>query len=304
MQNLYEIVKGSLFFNKFVLNDLVCVEYTCPIEEEHLGLYTQSDYIVHVLSGKKTWRTLHGEWTLEAGNTVYIKKGAAIINQYFDDDFCMLGFFLPDDLIRKSLSEVIHTAPDNKPAETEKFTSAELEQSIYLEGFFQSMLVYFNSKKQPPDPILLIKLKELLIHIISDSKNSLLISYFKSLIASGKPSLSVIMESNYCYNLKLHEYAKMCHRSLSAFKRDFHNHYQVTPGKWLLSKRLDHAANLLLHGSSNISQIAFESGFEDVSHFSRAFKQKYNRSPRDFRKVSHPRPPTERLDFSVNYLNV
>lgn len=53
MQNLYEVIKGSLFFNRFVLNDLICVEYTCPLEEEQMGIFAQYDYIIHVLSGKK-----------------------------------------------------------------------------------------------------------------------------------------------------------------------------------------------------------------------------------------------------------
>ena len=57
MRNIYEVIKDSLSFNKFILNDLVCVEYTCPLEEEQLGIFTQSDYIIHVLSGKKTWKS-------------------------------------------------------------------------------------------------------------------------------------------------------------------------------------------------------------------------------------------------------
>ena len=94
------------------------------------------------------------------------------------------------------------------------------------------------------------------------------------------------MESNFCYNLKIEEFAKMSHRSLSTFKRDFQNHYSKSPGKWLLSKRLDYAATLLVNNLSNVSQVAFESGFEDVSHFSRVFKQKFNQSPSRYRKIS------------------
>ena len=63
----------------------------------------------------------------------------------------------------------------------------------------------------------------------------------------------------------MEEFAKLCHLSLSTFKRDFFNHYQTTPGKWLLKKRLDHAANLLTNQYSNVTQIAFDSGFENIS---------------------------------------
>lgn len=285
MQNLYEIVKGSLFFNKFILNDIVCVEYTCPLEDEHLGICTQSDYIVHVLSGKKTWKTIHGDWTLETGDTMYVKKGAAIINQYFDDDFCMLGFFLPDDLIRESLKDVINDIQAISSSQVNLFISQELKPNDYLEGFFQSMLVYFRIKEQPPDDILKLKLKELLVNIVNDKENRLLTNYFKSFSETTKPTLPSIMEANFCYNLKIEEYAKLAHRSLSSFKRDFHNYYGISPGKWLLSKRLDYAAKHLLHNNSNITQIAFESGFEDASHFSHAFRQRFNLSPSEYRRA-------------------
>lgn len=238
------------------------------------------------LAEKKTWKTIEGVWTIEAGNTLFVKKGAAIITQDFDDDFYMLGFFLPDDIIQESLSEVTLKTPTYNGNQVLQFTAAELKQSSYLEGFFQSMLTYFRGKEQPPDSIIKLKIKELLINIIYNCDDNLLLSYFKMLTENCHSCLTHIMESNFCYNLKMEEFAKMSHRSLSTFKRDFQNHYNMNPGKWLLSKRLDYAASLLLNNFSNISQIAFESGFEDVSHFSRAFKEKYSLTPSEYRKVS------------------
>jgi len=284
MQNLYEVIKGSLFFNRFVLNDLVCVEYTCPLEDEQLGIFTQYDYIIHVLSGKKSWKTIQGEWTIDAGNTLYVKKGAAIITQDFDEDFCMLGFFLPDDLIQESLANVFHQMLVKSDEQGHQFTAAKLEPSDYLDGFFHSMLTYFRGKKQPPDAIIKLKIKELLINILYNCQDKQLLSYFKSVANNSIPSLTNIMESNFCFNLKIEEFAKMSHRSLSTFKRDFHNHYNTTPGKWLLGKRLDYAANLLLRNATNISQVAFESGFEDHSHFSRAFREKFGLAPSEYRE--------------------
>jgi transcriptional regulator GlxA family with amidase domain len=87
------------------------------------------------------------------------------------------------------------------------------------------------------------------------------------------------MEENYCYNLKLEEFARLTSRSLSAFKRDFQKIYNTTPGKWLTQKRLDHAMHLLTHLNRTVSETAFESGFENLAHFSRCFKQKFGMPP-------------------------
>ena len=282
MDNLFEKIKDSLTFNKITFDDLVCVEYTCGVVDQEIGIYTQSDYLIHVLSGKKSWRTIEGEWIMEAGQTLFVKKGAAIVRQFFDDDFCMFGFFLPDDIIRESLKESIKELQVNNHIDVHQFTATKLLPKEYLSDFIRSMYPYFKKKQDPPETIFRLKIKELLINLLFYCENELLVSYLNTVTRNSRPSLTHIMETNYSYNLKLEEYAKLCHRSLSKFKRDFFNHYNITPGKWLLNKRIDHAAGLLLNNSSNITQIAFDSGFEDVSHFSRVFKNKYGVSPRSY----------------------
>jgi len=286
MRNLYEVIKDSLHFNKFIIDDLICVEYTCPLEDEQLGLFAEHDYIIHVLSGTKTWKTIHGEWKIKAGETLYVKKGAAIITQFFEEDFCMLGFFLPDDLIRGSLKETDQILTKLTVNQIQKFTASQLKEANYLDGFFNSMLHYFRNDEQPEDSIIKLKLKELLLNLIYKSEDTLLVSYLNYIKENSNPALTHIMESNFCYNLNIEQFARMCHRSLSTFKRDFHNHYDTTPGKWLLSKRLDFAANMLVSKNTNISQVAFDSGFEDISHFSRVFKEKFNTTPSTYR-ISH-----------------
>ena len=282
MLNFYKIVKENLSFNRFEFKETVCLEYTCPIDAEHVGIFSRSDYIVHVLSGKKTYKTINGEWTLMPGQTLYLKKGAEVIHQFFDDEYCMLGFFLSDELIRETMEEMKGKIMFNASQNPAAFTAKEVPQSDYLEGYFHSMLHYFRGEDRPPDHILILKLKELLIHIINSDQ--LLTSYFNDLTDSDKPSLLQIMEKNFCFNLKLEDYAELCHRSLSAFKRDFQQQFNDSPGKWLLRRRVYHAANIIANSNQSVSQVAFESGFEDLSHFSRAFKKVMGNNPTDYKK--------------------
>ncbi|MBK8194516.1 MAG: helix-turn-helix transcriptional regulator [Lewinellaceae bacterium] len=93
------------------------------------------------------------------------------------------------------------------------------------------------------------------------------------------------MEKNFCFNLRLEDYADLTHRSLSTFKRDFQQHYKESPGKWLLKRRVHYAAHLIANSSMILTQVAFESGFEDLSHFSRAFKNIMGTSPSDYKKT-------------------
>jgi len=223
---------------------------------------------------------------MEAGQTLYVKKGVTTINQFFDDEFCMLAFFISDEFITESVLDVKKKSSITKSMSPHPFTATELVTNTYLEGFFHSMLTYFRGKEKPDDFILKLKLKELLGNIICSNDNPLLESYFYSQLDNSKPNLPHMMELNFCYNLSLEEYAKLCHRSLSSFKRDFQLYFDTSPGKWLLTRRLSYAANLIENNYSNISQIAFKSGFEDVSHFSRVFKDQYGKSPSEYKKIN------------------
>ena len=82
----------------------------------------------------------------------------------------------------------------------------------------------------------------------------------------------------------LNEFAQLCHRSYSSFKRDFQSQYSESPGKWLLNKRLDYSVFLLLSSEKRVSDIVIDSGFVDISHYSKAFKKKFGDSPTIYRK--------------------
>jgi AraC-like DNA-binding protein len=282
MLNFYKIVKENLNFNRFEFRETVCLEYSCPIDAEKIGIFSRNDYLVYVLSGKKTYQTINGEWTVVEGQTLYVKKGAEIIHQYFDDEYCMLGFFLSDELIRETMEEMKGKLVLNCSQDPEEFTATRVHSSDYLEGYFHSMLSYFRGIDRPPDHLLVLKLKELLINVINT--DPLLAAYFNLLNASEGPSLQQIMERNFCFKLRIEDYAELCHRSLSAFKREFQQIYKETPGRWIMRRRVERAANILANSNQSVSQIAFETGFEDLSHFSRVFKKITGKNPTEYKK--------------------
>jgi len=85
--------------------------------------------------------------------------------------------------------------------------------------------------------------------------------------------------------MKLEEFAHLSGRSLSSFKKDFINTFNSPPGKWLQKRRLEHAKYLLELTDKNINELAFETGFENTSHFIRIFRQTYGVTPLQFKKT-------------------
>jgi AraC-like DNA-binding protein len=284
MLNLHEAVRSNPGIDKLEIGDFLFARYTCGVGEERLGLYAPTDYLVNVMTGKKTWHTSNEVWSANRGETLFFKKGAAIVDQHFEVEFCLIMCFLPDHVVKDTVREIAGSLgawPSNvAPIES----AARVENDVALSAFFQSMQAYFSGGEKPSEPLLRLKVKELIVSILTGGKNPAIAAYFRTMAQRDGPSMPEIMESNFRFNLSLEEYAKLCHRSLSSFKREFQSHFQEAPGKWLLRKRLDHSAALLRSSKRNVTEIAFESGFEDVSHFSRVFKQRFQLSPLAYRQ--------------------
>lgn len=98
-----------------------------------------------------------------------------------------------------------------------------------------------------------------------------------------KPALN-FMKKNLSEHISLEELAEVCHLSSSHFCRLFHQITGVSPIRYLLDIRLQEAATLLKRTDENITQIAYEVGFEDVGYFSRKFKEFFGMSPTQAKK--------------------
>jgi AraC family transcriptional regulator, exoenzyme S synthesis regulatory protein ExsA len=240
-------------------------------------VWSHHSYIVYVVEGRKIWHTAHGSYDLHKGDCVFVNKGASIVEQFFDVRFCLIVFFVPDEFIcavlKTRTSPVVKSAKKYEPI-------ISIHTSAKLEGFFHSMIPYFNSGHETDETLLELKFRELILTIADNSGDSEILSYFCSLIKEPQSvTLQRVMEENFCFNLKMEEYAKISNRSLSAFKRDFQKQFNTTPGKWLLQKRLRHALHLLTNVGKTVSEAAFESGFENPSHFSRSFRGHFGVPP-------------------------
>jgi AraC-like DNA-binding protein len=88
------------------------------------------------------------------------------------------------------------------------------------------------------------------------------------------------MEKNFLFNLPLEKFSYLTGRSLTTFKRDFNKTFNTTPQRWLTQKRLELAHYRLVENKLRPIDVCLEVGFENLSHFSFAFKKKFGYSPK------------------------
>lgn len=281
--NVVNDFKSDGSVNKLEGNNYLFVEYRCPIDIEKFQLLTDYHFISFVMTGKKDWMTGDKTYHLKQGDAVFIRKGVYTTRQYRDEEYCVLLFFINDEFIRSFMKEnkYITTSEDTEQADEEIFT---LDMDETLRTLFQSMFNYLKMAPAVPRNLVELKFKELLFNILLNPKNSGLVQFFATLNIPINTNLENVMAKNFQYDLQLKDFARLCGRSLSAFKRDFKSFYNDTPGKWLTAQRLEHARNLLLNSRLNVSEVCYESGFKNVSHFNKAFKDRYQLPPRQYRQ--------------------
>jgi AraC-like DNA-binding protein len=279
------IVNDPVKYRQFQCGDSLITLFNCPLENKFADTWSHFNYIVKVMDGRKVWHTANKSFDLGEGSCVFVRKGATIIEQFFDVNFCVVLFFLPDEFICDVLkSKSLPVQRADKSFET----VMPICNDDLVEAFFQSMMTYFGSNRKPDPSLLELKFRELILTIAGNPANADLLSYFHALLKEPhQVSIQKVMEENFCFNLQIEEFARLCNRSVSAFKRDFRRAFETTPGKWLMEKRLNHARHLLANRGKTVSEAAFESGFESPSHFSRSFKQRFGMPPTSVKHQLH-----------------
>jgi len=165
-----------------------------------------------------------------------------------------------------------------------KFKAPE-SQKIYvfnnhplLESCLASLVPYFEMKDLPEN-IASLKITEAItiLRTIDKSTDNVLANFEEP----GKIDLAAYMEKNFMFNLPLEKFGYLTGRSLTTFKRDFGRVFSTTPQRWLTQKRLELAHYQFVEKNKKPIDVCYEVGFENLSHFSYAFKKHFGYAPTD-----------------------
>jgi AraC family transcriptional regulator, exoenzyme S synthesis regulatory protein ExsA len=285
--NYFERVKSRPeIYNQLACRELLFVHYNCPMEVNRQDSWTHHNYIQYILTGKKAYHTPGRSWLMKGGDAFFVKKGACIIEKFFDEPLCIMTFFIPDSYLQSFVRENNSLRQTGQPELPKSELLIPLRVTSIMTAYFESLIPYFYSETKPSEDLLELKFRELLLNILDNPKNSALKNYLLHFLSPQYDPFQQVMEANCLYNLSLQDYAKMLHLSLSSFKRHFISVYKITPGHWLQEQKLNHAYHLLVSTPKLINDISFESGFENSTHFTHLFKKRFGLPPLKYRKES------------------
>ncbi|GHO89653.1 helix-turn-helix transcriptional regulator [Dictyobacter formicarum] len=166
------------------------------------------------------------------------------------------------------------------------FAQAEAHQ---MEQEFQRLYRESNSHQIGAELIMIGTLERILIDLLRhsrhDSQNPI---EDTTATRHQKLSMSLIyLHHHFREPLTLKDVALQVHLSPTYFSEYFHQVYGITFQHYLQDLRLRFAHSLLTSSTIPVSHVYAAAGFQTLSHFERAFKQKFGHTPRQCRQDKH-----------------
>jgi AraC family transcriptional regulator, exoenzyme S synthesis regulatory protein ExsA len=276
-------------FQSLKIQDMTFVAYRNqdpPLKNE---VFFEEHAVIFVLEGEKKFvsptQTIH----VRKGHIVFIRRGYYLMQETIDSNYRSLVFFFNEKLLKEFVGQHLEiVAPKHQkgvekadtkthPSEVEGLLVFQITESLHK--FTESIFPYFNHETPYLNHFLRLKLQELLLHILEIDHSEQFKNILFSLYKGEKVDLEYLMNSYYLKPLSLEELSRLSGRSLSTFKRDFQEQFNTSPALWIKNKRLEYASLQLERTAKNVSEISMEIGYESVSHFIKAYKEKFGQTP-------------------------
>ena len=92
------------------------------------------------------------------------------------------------------------------------------------------------------------------------------------------------IQQNYMGKILLREFGEQFHLSEKYISRYFKEHFHITLSRYVTYLRLEHAKQMLQETDISVTEVAMQSGYQNISYFIRSFKKTYGVSPLKYRK--------------------
>lgn len=245
--------------------------HTCPP-------HTREEYIIHfVLSGKGTFKTHGITYHLQANEMFLINPDEEISYQADNDDpwyYCWVGF---NGIMTKKL---LNSCGFSKKTPVLPINNVEMALS-YVSQILDASHLTFNHE---------IKRKAFLLSLFSH-----LIDSYQDLNTSSKNKYEHnsniyvaqaidYIELHHSLGINVSDIADYIGISRAYLNRTFQKELGLSVQRFLVDFRLHKAANLLVSSNASVNEIADAVGYDDPLAFSKAFKKKFNFSPKNFRE--------------------
>jgi AraC family transcriptional regulator len=99
-----------------------------------------------------------------------------------------------------------------------------------------------------------------------------------------------VLMAHLASRISVAQIASECGLSVGHFSRAFKSSTGLSPHHWLVSRRIEKAADLLRHSALSVAEVGLICGFSDQSHFTRVFARAKGAPPAQWRRAKGRKP--------------
>lgn len=240
-----------------------------------------------LVSGRKTIVYPDSTAVVNAGELVVLSTGNVLTSELLTDaaHFSSILFYFSNQVLNRFLVKYDHLLAGSTP-KSGKQPFLIFKQDIFIRQFIASIQALTEVGGIMSPEVRLVKIEELLLYLLHfDPEKFALIR----VLASDKQQLQIkrVVETHVGQLITVEELAFLCHMSTSTFKRRFSEIYHTTPQKWLLTRKLELAADLLRSSDESPSGVYMKVGYQNHSSFSLAFRSHFGSTPSQYQQQMH-----------------
>lgn len=271
-----------LRYKALKLNGSSAIESCVARANQQGSLFLEEDKLVFIINGFLKIKHGQREYLIGKNQMAFLRKDIFIEIQTLHavedpEEVEYILFSLQSEVIKDFTKLVALSTKINEESPAVAISMMDMTLVRYID----SLESCFIEPENVEGSLIKIKLLELLFYLLK--YNNRILDQLLYLREHFRSNITSTVEENLLNSLSLNQLAVLCGRSLSSFRRDFLAIYNMPPSQWIRQKRLEKSQELLLNTAMKITDICYETGFENIAHFSRLFKTHYGYSPSEFR---------------------
>ena len=239
-------------------------------------IYVKSGFLTVSISGENYIGKPGDAFVVSPGNLHFMGSQTGNVD-YFTFLFPLKYIsFRTDDILDDKLLEPLNSG--------HLIISPEIEDTV-KEQCEQLVEIYGAKKEESQSKITAqIKTKIILLQFILELwKKGFIVENDTGGKNTVEKEMVSYIQQNFTGKILLKEFGKQFHLSEKYISRYFKEHFHITISQYVTYLRLEHAKQLLQDTDIPVTEVAMQSGYQNVSYFIRSFKKTYGMSPLKYR---------------------
>lgn len=226
--------------------------------------YHKNPYFCYVLNGKYSEYSVRTDFTCSKGDVIFHPQQTEHHNNFPDNPATCFNLEFSESWINKfvetklNLCSIVKTSDYRIQSPVLKIykelTNCDDLSSLMIEGLLLETIVNFSR---------------------NNSVNSFVPCYLNTIVE--------YLNDEYHRNPSLLELAQIANVSPEHLVREFRKVFKLTIGEYMRQVKVKQSCYMLRYTDKDLSDIAFEMGFSDQSHFGRVFKKQTSLTPLEYR---------------------